>query len=237
MNRQYSFSHPGALPARDSTGIVLAIDTGSPVVSVALSVGAEVVSRRATEVRQSSGQVLQMIDAVLTDAAVRLPQIDLLLGLRGPGSFTGLRIGLATLLGIRLALGISTATLPTLQVLASMAPDEASNVTACVDALRGQWLRQDFSAAAPYPPLHEPGHTTTKGLAASSSSHLIGFGVTDLQPHLSQDSSILLVEPGPLAPQALRILDSCPPDPDPRLLSQPLYLRAPAVSVPDKSSS
>ena len=135
MNRQYNFSQPGTSPAPEPDRKVLAIDTGSPVVSVAVSIGTEVAANRATEVRQSSGQVLQMIDAVLTDAALSLTQIDLLLGLRGPGSFTGLRVGLATLQGIRLALGTSTATFPTLRVLASLAPYKASTVTACVDTI------------------------------------------------------------------------------------------------------
>jgi tRNA threonylcarbamoyl adenosine modification protein YeaZ len=237
MGRQYNFSQHGTSADPEPDRRVLAIDTGSPVVSVAVSIGTEVAAKSVTEVRQSSGQVLQMIDAVLRDAALQLSQIDLLLGLRGPGSFTGLRVGLATLQGIRLALGTSTATFPTLRVLASLAPQEATTVTTCVDALRGQWLRQGFSASPPYSPIDEPELATAESLAANSTSHLIGFGISDLRPQLPADSKVLLVEPGPLAPQALRILDSCPPDLDSRLLSNPLYLRAPAVSIGAGSGS
>jgi len=236
MSRQYNFSSHEAPPSPDPLSAALAIDTGSPVVSVAVSAGGDVVADRATELRRSSGRLLQMIDEVLADAGLRLHQIDLLVGLRGPGSFTGLRVGLATLLGMRMALGTRTATLPTLQVLASLAPDDGSRVTACVDAPRGEWLTQEFSSRPPYSPLNEPSLSSAENLSNSGSGQYVGFGVSRLRAQLQPASSIILVEPGPLAPQALRMLDACPPELNPELLTRPLYLRPPAVTPPSPES-
>lgn len=232
MSRQYNFSNHEAPPSPDTLSAALAIDTGSPLVSVAVSVSGEVVADQAMELRHSSGRLLQMIDEVLADSGLQLPQIDLLVGLRGPGSFTGLRVGLATLQGMRMALGTRTATLPTLQVLASLAPHDGSRVTACVDALRGAWLMQEFSSGPPYSPLNEPNLSSAENLSRSGSSHCVGFGVSRLRALLEPASSIVLVEPGPLAPPALRMLDSCPPDLNPALLARPLYLRSPAGIPP-----
>ena len=109
MSGQYSFSINESSPTPQLSRAVLAIDTGSPLASVAIAIGGEVVAHRATEQRRSSGRLLEMIDQVLATAGLPLAAVDLLLGLRGPGSFTGLRVGLATLQGIRLALDKSAA--------------------------------------------------------------------------------------------------------------------------------
>lgn len=230
MHGQYNFSRQDDSPEPMAQGSVLAIDTGSPLVSVALSLHDEVVAERATAIRQSSGRLLQMIDEVLNEAGMQLPQVNLLLALRGPGSFTGLRVGLATLQGMRMALQTQTATLPTLQVLATLAPAEAPSVTACVDALREGWFVQDFSSGPAYLPLDEPFLCDAESLIAGKISHLVGFGISQNLPAVQETTGPVLIEPGPLATQALRILDACPPDRDPALLAEPLYLRAPAVT-------
>ena len=228
MNCQYNFSSRETLPNEAA----LALDTGSPVVSVAVSVGGRLAAERTIEQRQSSGRLLQIIDEVLEESGLRLSQIDLLLGLRGPGSFTGLRVGLATLQGMRLALGTRTATFPTLQVLATLAPAGSHSITACVDALREQWLIQDFVASPPYEPIQSPESLSGKDLLNRKSHIYIGFGISRLRAQLASPSDAVLIEPGPLAPQALRILGVCHADPNPDLLANPLYLGAPAVTPP-----
>jgi tRNA threonylcarbamoyl adenosine modification protein YeaZ len=232
MNRQYNFSNLQTPPVAQPVEAALAIDTGSPVVSVAVSVGGQVVAERAIEQRQSSGRLLQMIDEALEESGLQLFEIDLLLGLRGPGSFTGLRVGLATLQGIRMALATQTATFPTLQVLATLAPAGSHTITACVDALRGQWLMQDFMAVPPYRPLDTPETSSAEDFSVKGSHHFVGFGISRWVAQLANPPDVVLIEPGPLAPQALRILDVCPAERDPDLLANPLYLRAPAVTPP-----
>ena len=232
MSSQYNFSSPETPPAAQTVETVLALDTGSPVVSVAISNSGEVLAERVIEQRQSSGRLLQMIDEVLQESELRLSEIDLLLALRGPGSFTGLRVGLAMVQGIRMALATRTATLPSLQVLATLAPAGGEVITACVDALRGQWLIQDFMAVAPYRPLRAPEMSSAEALSRKGSGPFVGFGISGLRAQLGTLSNPVLIEPGPLAPQALRILDACPADENPELLANPLYLSAPAVTPP-----
>lgn len=238
MGRQYNFSSQQTSLDSHRSAAALAIDTGSPVVSVALSLDGEIAAQRSIELRRSSGQLLQMIDDVLAECGLQMAHLDLLVGLRGPGSFTGLRIGLATMMGIRMALGTPCVTFPTHQVLATLAPPARDGaVTACVDALRGAWLVQQFSSAPPYPALGPPENRTAESLVEEASSPLVGFGVSKLVGPGRSAIPSSLVEPGPLAPQALRILDDCPPDPRPELLAQPLYLQPPAVQPTDRQAS
>lgn len=232
MSGQYSFSRNEAPPAPTAAAAVLALDTGSPVVSVAVSIAGEVVAEEATELQRSSGRLLEMIDRSLQAAGLAAGDLDLLIGLRGPGSFTGLRVGLATLQGMRLALGVPAATMTTLQVLATLAPEIGPRVTSCVDALRGEWIAQDFSSSPPHEPRSEPQLRTAPQIAAVPSRQLVGFGISRLREQLGVLEDVTLVEPGPLAPQALRQLDSCPLDRRPESLAQPLYLRPPAATPP-----
>lgn len=232
MQGQYSFSNSEPPPEARPAYTALAVDTGSPLASVAVAVRGEVVAQRAVEQRRSSGKLLGMIDEVLAEAGLPLAEVKLLLGLRGPGSFTGLRIGLATLQGIRLALGTPAATFSTLQVLATLAPAHSGLVTACVDALRGQWLAQVFESSAPFRPVSEPRLCSAADLFAAATHQFVGFEISRLRNETESRQDLQWIEPGPLASQALRALDFCAPDPDPARLSDPLYLRPPATTVP-----
>ncbi len=96
----------------------LALDTGSPTVSVALARGGIVVAERSVAMDRSSALLLALVQEVLTEAGARLTDLAGIAALRGPGSFTGLRIGLATVLGLHQALGVPATALETLRALA-----------------------------------------------------------------------------------------------------------------------
>jgi tRNA threonylcarbamoyl adenosine modification protein YeaZ len=134
-------------------GLVLAVDAGSPVVSVAIGVGGEVLAARAVALQRSSTQLLALVAEVLEETAARPADLAGVVALAGPGSFTGLRVGLATALGLVQGLGVPALALPALAVLAaaSGAPPGAL-VIAAVDALRGEWSAQAFRAG----PVPEP---------------------------------------------------------------------------------
>jgi tRNA threonylcarbamoyladenosine biosynthesis protein TsaB len=84
---------------------VLAFDTSSPVLSVALKKGNESTSEaKLVGFLQHAENLLPIIDHLLKEKRLTIRDIDLFLIGRGPGSFTGLRIGFATLKGF-LALG------------------------------------------------------------------------------------------------------------------------------------
>ena len=236
MDSQYNFSQKDDRPVADSYNAVLAVDTGSPLVSVAISIDGEIVAESSAEARHSSSRLLEMIDACLGQASLEVGSLDLLIGVRGPGSFTGLRVGLATLQGMRMALGIQTSTITTFQVLASLGDSRAQPVIACVDTLRQEWMIQKFASDTPGEASSEPEIWSEEDFAALRATCLVGFGISRLRTMHDSQADVTLVEPGPLASQALRHLRS------PRAfnwqsesLSRPFYLTPPAASRPLRS--
>ncbi|HLX10366.1 MAG TPA: tRNA (adenosine(37)-N6)-threonylcarbamoyltransferase complex dimerization subunit type 1 TsaB [Thermoanaerobaculia bacterium] len=138
-------------------GLVLALDAGSPVVSVAVGRGGAVLATRAVALQRSSTQLLALVAETLAAAGARPADLDGVVALAGPGSFTGLRVGLATALGLHQGLGVRAQALPTLAALAAAsAAPPGSLVIAAVDALRGDWAAQAFQVGGPLPvPLGE----------------------------------------------------------------------------------
>jgi tRNA threonylcarbamoyl adenosine modification protein YeaZ len=151
------------------------------------------------------------------------------LALRGPGSFTGLRVGLATVLGLHQAIGIPATALPTLQVLAMLAPEADGTVVAVVDALRDEWFAQEFALAASGPPraLAPARIVSRQTVAEWAPATLVGFGIERLAATVP---NARLVPASALADAALRFAASSTIEWDPQLLTAPLYLRAPAVT-------
>ena len=86
--------------------IILAADTSLPLLSVALLRDASLLGSVALEGKGSRNEkLLPAIDWLLSESGVDRHEIDLFAVTRGPGSFTGVRIGLATMQGLALALG------------------------------------------------------------------------------------------------------------------------------------
>lgn len=242
-------------PPRSS--LLLALDTASPTVSVALGAiggprdegppgtpAVDLLAERSVALRRSSESLLRLVEEALGEAGAALPDLDAVLALRGPGSFTGLRVGLATVLGLHQALGVPASAVPTLPVLAlagrALRPGVEGPVAAVVDALRGEWFVQVFGPGEPPAPLGEPEVLDPSGLAASAAGGpalVVGFGARRLLDDPEWPAGIPVVEPAALAPAALRYAAlrwrSAPPSAwDPSLLISPLYLRPPAVSPP-----
>lgn len=236
MKDQYSLSAQDDLPLPEPCGAVLALDTGSPTVSVALSLDGEVAAQRADRARNSSSRLLEMIDDCLETVNLEPAGLDLLVGVRGPGSFTGLRVGLATLQGMHQALGIPTATVTTFEVLASLGAPEFTRGLTCVDAMRDEWMVQEFDTLSPPLSTTPPRVLSTRELVVGNPGCLIGFGASRLHP-LFGSTAARCVEPGPLAPQALRLL-TFPGvfDWHATSLSEPLYLMPPAATRPAPAS-
>jgi tRNA threonylcarbamoyladenosine biosynthesis protein TsaB len=109
---------------------ILALDTSTFVSSVALADGEEIVRTEDSRVTTHSEQLLPMIDRVLGGLAPK--DLDLIACGGGPGSFTGLRIGLATAKGLAYALGKPLVLVSSLAALALDAG--AGDVLAVLDA-------------------------------------------------------------------------------------------------------
>jgi tRNA threonylcarbamoyl adenosine modification protein YeaZ len=121
--------------------LILAADTSLPILSVALLLDDALLGAVALEGRSSRNEkLLPAIDWLLTEAAVERTSIDLFAVTRGPGSFTGVRIGLATMQGLALALGKAVCAMSTHEAIAP-ANGRASIVD---DAGRGEFYVSAF---------------------------------------------------------------------------------------------
>ncbi|NND90435.1 MAG: tRNA (adenosine(37)-N6)-threonylcarbamoyltransferase complex dimerization subunit type 1 TsaB [Granulosicoccus sp.] len=97
---------------------LLAIETSTDACSVGLSVdGQDLLDHRVVE-QQHGELVLPMIDALMAEAGLVPAQLDGLVFGRGPGSFTGVRIGVAVTQGIALGADVGVVGISTLQSLA-----------------------------------------------------------------------------------------------------------------------
>jgi tRNA threonylcarbamoyladenosine biosynthesis protein TsaB len=133
--------------------LLLAIETATPTARVALidtRAGDRVASREATAARHSSN-LLRLCDEVLREAGVAPSALEVIACGAGPGSFTGLRVGLAVAKGLALPGGTPFLLVSSLQALALdilTAPADAKTSTlpgappliagACIDAGKGQ---------------------------------------------------------------------------------------------------
>jgi len=98
---------------------VLAIDTATSWQSVAILDDQWIVARRDQDAGKSHSKLLlPTIDRLFHESGLSLKDLDGLVVSIGPGSFTGLRVGLATLLGFRTITGLPMAIVPTLEGLA-----------------------------------------------------------------------------------------------------------------------
>ncbi len=118
---------------------VLAVETSTLAGGVALLDGDRVAAEYLLDVRAThSERLLPAIDRVLDDAGWRSVDVEGLAVAVGPGSFTGLRIGLATVKGLALALGVPVAAVPTLDAMAASLPHAALPVCPVLDARKGE---------------------------------------------------------------------------------------------------
>ncbi|MBI5014611.1 MAG: tRNA (adenosine(37)-N6)-threonylcarbamoyltransferase complex dimerization subunit type 1 TsaB [Deltaproteobacteria bacterium] len=118
---------------------LLALDTAAETVGVAVAVGgtvrAEVVEASAA---QHSRRLFRLIDAALEGAGVAKGDLNAVAVTAGPGSFTGLRIGVAAAKGIAYGLGLPLAGVSTLEALAAGAMPFPGVVAPILDARKGQ---------------------------------------------------------------------------------------------------
>lgn len=124
---------------------VLAIDTASPNAAVSLCSRGRLFEEALPSDRQSSERLLPAVERVLAAAGMRLEDCERLAVCSGPGSFTGIRIGLATAWGLGRASGIPVEAVSTLEAIAEAArPGVSGRVAAVLDAGRGEAVLQRF---------------------------------------------------------------------------------------------
>lgn len=127
--------------------LILAIDTATRAGSVALARGRETLCLLTSDNETShSIDLLANVEAALNRAQAKLSDFDLFAAASGPGSFTGLRIGLATVKSFAMSAGRDCVGVPTLAAVAHATGDSEGTV-ALIPAGRGEVFAQLFSVA------------------------------------------------------------------------------------------
>ena len=101
--------------------------------------------------RDQAARLLPAIETLLKEAGVGRREIGLIAVTIGPGSFTGVRVGLATARGLALALDVPVAGLPTTSVLLAQAPLHPGRLAvAAIDSRLGDWFCAVADDPAPF---------------------------------------------------------------------------------------
>ena len=129
---------------------ILLLETSTSTLSVALSADGKVIAERiCTEPRQQASLAAPLVKEVLDDAGLSVADCDAVCVSKGPGSYTGLRVGVSTAKGLCFGAGIPLLSVGTLEILAySVILSEAKNlkyIIPMIDARRMEVYTAVFS--------------------------------------------------------------------------------------------
>jgi tRNA threonylcarbamoyladenosine biosynthesis protein TsaB len=216
---------------------VLAIDTALAACSAAVldtGHGGIVASESLPMERGHAEALLPLLQRVMNQAGVTFADIDRIAVTTGPGSFTGLRVGIAAARGLALAADKPAVGLSTLAAYAAphMAADAKSPVVAAIDARHGQVYLQVFAAggrsltAARLAPLHGAvqAAAATPSCIVGSAAHAVAAALSaaDAAPAavdsraapdiawVARVGAVVPEDPASLKPQYLRAPDAQP---------------------------
>ena len=174
--------------------LVLAIETATRAGGVAVARGEAVLASVAGDASVShSTNLLEMIEESLRTAGVRMAEVDLFAVASGPGSFTGLRIGLATAKAFAVHLRRAVIGVSTLAAVAQ-ASKLTGNIIALLPAGRGEVFAQRFAMRAGVAtPIDEPQHLSPDAVidkyAAVDQLSFAGEGVQMIQTSGSESAN------------------------------------------------
>lgn len=199
--------------------LLLAFDTATPAITVAVHDGSDIVGVAEEHGAMAHGELLatQIRRALDTAGAAMSDLTDVAVGV-GPGPFTGLRVGVVTALTLGQTLGLRTHGICSLDIVAAEVEDLDEFVVA-TDARRKEvyWARYRDGVRVSGPAVDRP--ATVGGLGL----RVVGRGAS-LYPDL------LAAAPGPLDPTGAALARLVVDGKAERLPLEPLYLRRPDAS-------
>jgi tRNA threonylcarbamoyladenosine biosynthesis protein TsaB len=187
------------------------------------------------EGRDQAARLLPAIAAALERAGVARTGLDLIAVTSGPGSFTGVRVGLSAARGLAVGLGLPLAGIPTTSVLRAQAPATDRLVVAAVDTRLGDWFATIGDDPAPFA-------ATDGDLAARLAGDkclIVGKDVAPLVASLQAAGVDAIAREGPPDPVILgRValldgVDAWRARNRAEGLPRPLYLRGVNITLPD----
>lgn len=200
MIRQFHFGSRRkrtSVKSKSDSPLILAIDTATRTGGIAIARGEKMLAcREGDESVSHSINLIEMIQSTMQEAGVSLPEVELFAVTVGPGSFTGLRIGLATVKAFAATTGREIVGVSTLAAIA-YAAGESDRCVALLPAGRGEVFAQMFlvnngSAVS----LDEAAHLTPKETWQRYGEKIdlcwAGEGVTKIQQYLEAFDARLL---------------------------------------------
>jgi tRNA threonylcarbamoyladenosine biosynthesis protein TsaB len=172
----------------------LAIETSGRVGSVALIQDGGVIAEETfAHGLQNAAQILPIIDRLCRARGWTAADLREIYVSTGPGSFTGLRIGITLAKTLAMANGARVVAVPSTRALALNAPADAQNLIIVLDAKRGQIYTASFRRTAEGWESVEPAHLDTLANIAERTPrpvHLLGEGIPYHRAWLTGDASV-----------------------------------------------
>lgn len=194
--------------------LILAFDTASHVATVAVARDEEVLAER----RSRPIRILQEIDSALDEAAVERAAVTHLAVGTGPGSYTGLRMGLITARTLAFALGVPAAGVSTLEALAAGTP----GAVPLLDARRGEIFVLEDGI---------PGVLAPEDFSVTSGSLYVGDGAVRYRRLLEDQGGTVPDDESDAHIPWARHHAALAADFGPAERLEPLYLRVPDAEV------
>ena len=129
---------------------LLLLETSVPAAHVALAEGGQLVAaRRLDEARRHARDLAPAVRDLLAERGWRPRDLHAVLVSRGPGSYTGLRVGIMSAKALAYAVGCPLLAIDTFAAVASQAPDDVPSLHVLADAQQGKIYVQGFRREAP----------------------------------------------------------------------------------------
>lgn len=222
-----------------------AVDTSTSLGSIALFDGEDCVAEAAERVSNAHGEsLLPMMDRVFREAGWTARDVARFAVGIGPGSFTGVRITVATVKGVVLGTGAELVAVRSLEAMIARAeellpaPAGPRLVLAAIEAIRGEVYVEALRGADTLGPVCLPPDGVAGWLAplltgAAPELVVVGEGALRLEAALAHLGAELVLDPRLGAPHARGVARVArlrsPIDPD---ALEPAYVRAPEISTP-----
>lgn len=131
---------------------ILAIDTSTPFASIAVAIDDQIVAESLINTNRTlSARLVPEIERLLTSAGMAITDINLFASTVGPGSFTGVRGGVATIQGLALAVGKPCAGFSSLAMLAMNFSLSTIQVCPMFDARKSEVYAALYDCSSPIP--------------------------------------------------------------------------------------
>ena len=172
---------------------ILAIDTATEACSVALLTHDNCEELFEIIPRQHTERVLPMVDKILQNASISLPQLDAIAFNCGPGSFTGVRVGTSVAQGLAFSCGIPVIPISSLAALAQLAfrEEKKESILSVIDARMNEvyWACYHLEAGL-MTLVSEEKVSSVLDIEKQGEWHCLGSGWDSFQAELNQASKI-----------------------------------------------